>query len=439
VYADRNVAVRMKEDSATWRAWLITWAVCMVLRVGAVAGLGLIASYTFFSEGLRNAYWYPGYEALAKAIWTLTAGIVPIYVALHLALHSLIGPLVFSIALRLNLGRTAAWLAALGVAVMPYYVSMAARQPQAGSLIVVFAATFLAFLEWKRRGFRLLPGLAFGVLGFVLFTMRPNATVNLLLFYAVSAGFVFGAWRRGEHWRPGVTAILASGLVFTSLVAGMMAANWVTEGRLSPFPAVSGENLYIGNNRYTAAYVRRYDIDSLQDTLHEEFPAGVSPDDDASLRRSALAFMQANPLQTLENTFLKGVRYWDIRLERAERNSLYWNLAYTVPYITYGLLAIVGTALLWSRGQRFVVLLLGGTAIGFCAPHLLFHGTIRHRMTTEFLLLLLAGYALARLLDALRGGALVATIVSLGARARGWARGLVQRTARIVQAIGPRH
>ena len=165
MYADRNVAVRVKEDSATWRAWLITWAVCMVLRVGAVAGLGLVASYTFFSEGLRNAYWYPGYEALAETIWTLAAGIVPIYVALHLALHSLIGPLVFSIALRLNLGRTAAWLAALGVAVMPYYVSMAARQPQAGSLIVVFAATFLAFLEWKRRGFRLLPGLAFDCRG----------------------------------------------------------------------------------------------------------------------------------------------------------------------------------------------------------------------------------------------------------------------------------
>ena len=82
-----------QDDAVRGRDLLLTWLACLAVRVGCVAGLGTVTSYTFFAEGLQdNSYWYPGYMALARGLWTLTAGHVPSYIAVHVGLATPASP-----------------------------------------------------------------------------------------------------------------------------------------------------------------------------------------------------------------------------------------------------------------------------------------------------------------------------------------------------------
>jgi hypothetical protein len=88
-------------------------------------------------------------------------------------------------------------------------------------------------------------------------------------------------------------------------------------------------------------------------------------------------------------------------MEDAEENPLLWNLAYTGPYLACLALGALGAAAMLRSGQGRALLLVAAVLVSYWIPHLVMFPTIRMRMTTEFLLIILAGHGLAVLL--LRG------------------------------------
>jgi len=384
---------------------LVAWAACALPRAALATIVGLDEDYGFFIHGRTNSAWYPLYEWLAASLWSLTWGSLRLYFAAHLAIHSLLGPIVYGLTRKLGLGGRAAWLAVLGVAVMPYYVSLSARQPQVGVTIVLIAGLVLAYAGWtgdrRPRG----AGILFAAMGGLTIAIRPNAVSVIAVLYLLA---LVGTGARGrDHRRTRLASVLTSGAVFAAILLALAAINLQREGRFSPFTGNVGFNLYVGNNPRLGEYALRYDITSLQDSLNESLPPdyATTPNEerDDLLRRAALDYISAHPWLSIRNAVLKSWRYWDPRLEDARLTPLHWNLAYTVPYVVYGLLALGGAWLLWMRGPRSALLVIVATLLAYWLPHAVFFGTVRMRMTTEFLLIVLAACAVAAWIDDRRG------------------------------------
>jgi hypothetical protein len=121
---------------------------------------------------------------------------------------------------------------------------------------------------------------------------------------------------------------------------------------------------------------------------------------DAVLQRLALEFIRAHPGTVLDNTLRKAWRWWDLRLEDAERNPWWWNLGYTGPYLAIAGLAVFGAWRMLGTGRSAALGLIAVVVISYWLPHLVLFPTIRMRMTTEFLLILVAAYGAAGLAPA---------------------------------------
>jgi 4-amino-4-deoxy-L-arabinose transferase-like glycosyltransferase len=380
---------------------LVAWAACALPRAALAAIVGLDEDYGYFIHGRTNSAWYPLYEWLAASLWSLTGGSVRLYFAAHLAIHSLLGPIVYGLTRKLGLGARAAWLAVIGVAFMPYYVSLSARQPQVGITIVMVAALLLVYAGWtggrRSRG----AGILFAAMCGLTIAIRPNALSVIAVLYLLALA---GTGDRPQDVRRGrLVSVLTSGGVFAAILLALAAINLQREGRFSPFTGNVGFNLYVGNNPHVGEYALRYDITSLQDSLDESLPPdyATTPNEerDDLLRRAALDYMSAHPGQSIWNAVLKTWRYWDPRLEDARLTPLHWNLAYTLPYVVYGLLALGGAWILWKRGSRSALLVIVATLLAYWLPHAVFFGSVRMRMTTEFLLIVLAACAVAAWID----------------------------------------
>jgi len=369
----------------------LAWVACVAPRAAFAARFGVGHDYTYFLDGDTDSAWYPLYESLASGLWAASGGRVRVHVAFHLALHSLIGPLVYALSKRLGLGGRTAWLAALGVAGLPYYVSVGARQPQVGLTIVLMALLLLIFAAWKAERFGPGPGLLFALASAALLTLRPNAASTIAALYGLAA-----LWTLARPRSRSIAAarpVVASGVLLLLLTTGLAWRNLQREGRFSPFTGNLGFNLYMGNNPQVGAYALRYDITSLQDTTAGGIPAEAAAtplaDRDRVFRRLALDYIRRHPLRSAWNAVLKSWRYWDVRLEDARLTPPLENLAYTLPYLGYGSLALAGAWRLWSR-RHDALIVIGAVIVSYWLPHAVFFGTVRMRMTVEFLLVALA-------------------------------------------------
>jgi hypothetical protein len=418
----------MLSSVGSWERWIgrleavplgarlgVAWMVCLLPRAVVTWRMGPISDYLRFADPTAesHAYLYPAYEALARLLWACSGGSVLLHVGQHVALHAAVGPLVYLCCARLKLSPGAAWLSVLGVALLPYYVSLAARQPQTGLVISFVATLLLVFLRWWDAAFSWRGGLTFAFLGFLSALLRPNLLVSVGLLYALALGYA--GYRRATatgSFSPGAPGrILASGAVLGLLLVGLSAVSQLRTGYASPFPPVAGYNLYIGHNEHVGAYLRRYDILSLEDIWRDhgapsEVLATHAPyERDRVLLRVGLDYAREHPGETLSNVLLKALRYWDVRLEDAEENPLLWNLGFTAPYLGYGCLAVLGIFWMLRERRGVALAILAVLLVSYWLPHLVFFPTIRMRMTTEFVLIVLAAHALDRLL-ATNGGPL---------------------------------
>jgi len=378
------------------------WCACAAPRALVFLFMSPSVDYRFFIDGETGSYWYPFYTALAGLLWSAAGGVLPIYVAFHLAIDACLGPVVYLLAARLKFAPTQRWISVFGVATLPYYVSMTARQPTVGVTVVGFALLLLLFALWAEKGFRFRSGVWFAIGGFFYMHLRPNVLVTMAALYALAAVRHLRPGPRGQQ-RPirGTRAIIASALVLVALSTVMAAWNRGRTGHFSLLPPNNGYNLYVGNNPWLREYAARHDIPSFEQVVYDKgLPLEATPGDDpyerdASLARWTLRFAASHPRETVAGWLLKAWRYWDIRLEDADLNPALWNGSYTVPYVACVLLAGWGAWRLWARGSRWVVALVLVALFSYCLPYLVYFPSIRMRMTSEFLLVMLAACGLA--------------------------------------------
>jgi hypothetical protein len=379
----------------------VSWAICIAPRIAFISIAGYSPSYRYFQDGFHFGHWYPLYELFSSILWMASQENLIIYIVFHVAVHATIGPFVYLMAKQMNFSTLQTWFAVAGVACMPYYVSVAARQPQVGVTITFFAIMLSVFLYWTQGGFSIRLGILFALVSFLLLLLRPNAFSTVFVLYAFA--FSYSLMRKSR--KPTICALL-SGIFLTILVWGLSWENMRNANRFS-LTSNSGYNLYIGNNTYVPEYLRRYDILSLEDIVRdhglpeEAFVNGVR--DDAGLTAIALEYMKSNQYRTILNMAGKTLRYWDFRLEDANNNSVVKNVLYTVPYLFYAPLALPGAYSMWKRKHHMSVAVVSLTLLSYYLPHAVYFGTIRMRMTTEFLLIMLASYAFALLIRKVPG------------------------------------
>lgn len=385
---------------------VLAWLVCLVPRALATASLGLVGDYRVFADptARTQSWWYPFYRELAEGLWASSGGSVALFAAWQLALHAAVGPLVYGCCRRLGLSGGSAWFAVLGVALLPYYVSASARQPQVGVVIAFVVLVVWAFLGWRNSGFGWRGAIGFAALGATSTLIRPNLLLTVAALYALALA---------EHppdpreRRAAAARILGSGLLVALALLGLAAAAKARTGAWSPFQPVAGYNLWLGHNPRVGEYLRRWDVLSVEDAVRDHgFPEEIEAIEDPYQRdrkftQLALEYARSHPRETLVNTLVKAGRYWDFRMEDAEENPLLWNLAYTGPYLACLALGALGAAAMLRSGQGRALLLVAAVLVSYWIPHLVMFPTIRMRMTTEFLLIILAGHGLAVLL--LRG------------------------------------
>jgi hypothetical protein len=390
--------------------FIVAWLLCALPRVAFTLITGPFGDYRHFEGSPPNSYWYPLYSATARFFWSLSGGSLPAFVGIHLAIHALIGPAVYVLAKQLAFPARGPWLAVLGVTVLPYYVSTSGRQPNVGILFVTFAGLLIAFVHWVRRDFSIPSGLLFAGVSLLNLTFRPNILSVIVWLYGLAT---LPRPNASSTEQPGSTPgrllrVLTSAAIFAALVGALAWRNEMRTGFFTPFTPNSGYNLYVGNNPYVTSYAGRYDIMSLEEIvldhgLPEEAQAESNPyKRDRILTRLTLSYMMSHPLETLQHAFLKTLRYWDFRLEHSRDLPRLWALALAVPYIIYGPLAIRGGWLMWKHHSRFALAVLAGSLVAYWLPHVVYFGTIRMRMTTEFLLVMLAARALSLRADSNR-------------------------------------
>jgi hypothetical protein len=385
----------------TWpvsRRLVLAFLICLLPRAVAALVLGVTGDYRVFADpgAQKESWWYPLYGALAAAIWSASFGRVAIHVAWHVAIHSAVGPLTYAIARRLQLGALAAWLAVAGVALLPYYVAVSARQPQVGVVISFVALLVFLFVVWRDAGWRLAGGLGFAAASVASAFLRPNLLLTEATLYGVA---LLAAARAAD--RRALARILGSGAcVGLALLAAAAVARTQT-GHWTPFQPLAGYNLWLGHNPRTGEYLRRWDVLSVEDAVRDHgLPpeADAAPDlhaRDAVLQRLALDWIRAHPGDALENTLWKAWRWWDVRLEDADRNPWWWNLTYTGPYLAIVALAGIGAWRMLRTGRGAALGLIAAVVVSYWLPHLVLFPTIRMRMTTEFLLIVVAAFGAA--------------------------------------------
>jgi hypothetical protein len=297
-----------------------------------------------------------------------------------------------------------AWLSVIGVAWLPYYVSTVSKQLQTSLTIPLFALLILLYVIWADKGLPFLYGLIFTAFSFIFTVQRPNALATIIPLYMAAPFFVNinqSSGIKASYKHKYNHLILMSFFVLAMLaLAGI---NKIKTGYFSFSAPTGGLTLFFGNNPYVSEFVWRHDIDSLESIYHyHKGPAALSEktyENDRTLFKLSLNYMIDNPIQTMKNTIFKAISYWDFRLSNADNLPFFWNIAYTLPYISYIIMAIIGIRLLWRQKQRYVIYLFALIIISYWLPHALLVPTIRYRMTTEFLLIILASVALESFIE----------------------------------------
>ncbi len=189
-------------------------------------------------------------------------------------------------------------------------------------------------------------------------------------------------------------------------------------------PTRSGLNLFVGNSRYAAQLIPKYDPDLLQDeaeALVERDRPDLNADSDRGRARSgstylaerALADMRRDPLRTLERKaanvayfFWPRLVPWRVRgddtrivvgpddrvtVVDSHPRALVEEIGYSVPY-TCVLVAAIAGVLMRRRalGRDAILWCILGT---FVAVHAIYFPGTRYRSPVEFVLLFYAAVA----------------------------------------------
>lgn len=377
-------------------AWLLAWLLCFVPRAAALAALwpnvtvntsSVAFGGTTLLSDLDTPMWPPAYGAFAEAVWTVVQPHWFLYMLLHAAVHALCGVFALSICRSLHLNARAQWLAVAAVAVLPYYVFVSISQIDVGVLVTVAAAFAAMSARWlisTRRG----DVLATAAVAMLLFLTRANALSMIVAVYAVL--MAIAPQQRAR--------LIASATVFAAMLTLWSAVNLERFGVFTPMPANVGSNLWVGNHPGVAEELAGRALNPT-DVGGPPAPGDPYYDADHVMSSEARRYMADHPAETLANAVRKAARYWDWRLDELNPHSRLQEAAYTLPFLVMIACALIGARELWRR-NRPALAVLAAVILGYMAPHLMAYGMIRHRMSVEWAVLIVAAVGADALLRA---------------------------------------
>lgn len=379
--------------------YLISFIVAFLPRVLAIVSHWQSPAYreVFLNNEAASGYFlYPGYVVLTNILISLSFGSLVLFTMYQVFIHAAIGPVVLRISETFSFSKSVNWLSVIGVSFLPYYVSLSVFQPQTGIVVVLMGLVILFFSNWKNGGFEFKKGVYLPVILIVILFFRPEGVVVM--------GALFGIYLGLQLIKNKIKAtksIIFIGLIFLGFVLVTMLVNgFVTSNYKLPLPEHGGRLLYQGNNPYIMNYITAYTQSLYVESFYADHPLPnyIAKEKnqkkaDKMKRDLAINFIKENPLLFVKITAIKFLRYWDVRLDDANVESLAKNLIYTIPYIIYFSLFIYGLIGLIKNKNELSILF-----ITVFATHSLFLSVavtaIRYRMIFEFLLIILASKSL---------------------------------------------
>ena len=273
------------------------------------------------------------------------------------------------------IGDRVALVAAVLTAVHPYFVlTSALLLSEAVFVPLMLVSLWGAAVLWNRSvdAGVAMPSLVVGLASGAAVLTRPSWVLfPPLMFVAWLAGRQFA----GRSLRPALGAGVIAALGFVVVMGPWWVRNARIYGEFVPTALWMGASLYDGlNPRATGAS----DMTFLGDP--EIWPLDER-DQDAELKRRALAFARAEPARVLKLAIVKLGRFWS-PWPNAEglRSPLVMIASGLVMVPLLGMIALG----LWTRrdaGSTWI--LLAGPLLYFCCLHMIFASSTRYRTPAE--------------------------------------------------------
>ena len=383
-----------------WNTYLAAFLICFIPRTLVAFLANEIGAYALPFNNLppNNYLIYPGYAVLIHILKELSYGSLTLYTLYHLTLHGMIGPITLALCRLLNIDKAGTLLSILGVALLPYYLSLSGFQPQTGLVVSLCGLFVYTYFSWAQIQY---PKKKAAILCLVLF---------IILFFRPEVIIVFGALYSytlftNKANKRTLPSLLTPAFLLLLITAVAITINYwfAGEARL-PLPKHSGKLLYQGNNPHVHSYVSAYTQSLYIESYYVDHPLpdtiaqAITPEErDNLLKKKAITFIKENPMYFIKITALKFLRYWDFRLDDAAVETREKNAAYSIPYLLYAPLALFGFHLLYKKRHPFAVPL-----IGIMLVHALFLSviitSIRYRMVFEFVLIIAASHAVSSII-----------------------------------------
>jgi hypothetical protein len=357
-------------------------------------------AYTSHLIGKQDQCWYSGFQLIMDLLWHWTGGRASYLVLIQVAVFSILLIPIKSIAADLGLSANRRIFAFAAVVFLPYYVATSANQPQVAWSIGLATLSIWSILRWRRNKYSWNDGLLFLVIAVVTCLFRPSILPALLGALLTMILFCRECRRR--------TVLLAAAMYFSlflihQLSVPMQSLNpsgnpsWASYcvKTLTPFPYLTGYNLYLSNSPYTFDFVKQHSNGSFEGYIWERLPMPehiADPYDregNAILTKHAIKWISENPGDAVLGIFAKLYKFLEPVLPDSASRRLSDNLLYTLPYIFYfGF--FVRRMFDFSPARNINQTILLGALFGFLLPHLLIFGLVRMRMTFEFAIILIA-------------------------------------------------
>jgi 4-amino-4-deoxy-L-arabinose transferase-like glycosyltransferase len=300
---------------------------------------------------LPTAFRVPLYPMFLAAVTLGHHAFLPVIIA-----QSLIGAgtvLCAALIAREMFSNTAAIIAAVLVAVYPYYVVHDTALQETCLYTFLMALAVLLLLRVRRSGSTVTATGAGLALGAAVLTRANLAPVTLLapLWLALAGG------SRAVHWQRRLRmAIICAGVVIFAIAPWLIRAYQLT-GSIT-LSTQSGFFLWLGNNPYTFNHYPRESIDRSQAAALEALSSQEKSEVEARqynealvdewFRKKALDYIRTHPWRTLDNSFRKIADSFGWL--PSPRRSFWPSLGYA---LSYGPVMIFGLWGMWASRKHW--------------------------------------------------------------------------------------
>ena len=371
--------------------WLIPRVGVVFLSYFNVLPIALSQEYIFGDHG-STSFHYPGYILFSKLVHMLTLNNYITYVLMHSAVASLGGICVYRLSTLLGYRSWLKWMSVIGVGFMPYYFSATLFQPQFSVAFMVTTWWIVEVYHWFLEPLSKKRAIWATIASIIAYLFRPY----FIGLFVLAIGCIFRLVYKKVKLRQ---AFINTGYVVIIFICFFLLMEGVKQyfDILMPKHTL-GTNLVLGNNPYIPKYAQKHDISTwLEDFDYTLIIPNVK---DISLEEQnqmyinyVIKFIMENPLQVLKNMGWKAYRFLHWRLDDADKESMFKNLLYTLPYTCYIPLGILGILRLLHLNNRDEKLMLYFILFVFYGLHIiLLHGGIRHRMYMEALPIIFSVY-----------------------------------------------